>query len=165
MEKIILELQQLTANMFHIKFESFTRIENFKEAGYFYYNMEPEKNYLLPTPLSIAPFLPGFIARKMALNNLKNWLEQQFDRQCGRVRYDIAQRMEKTFKEYYNYLEGKIAETAGVIMESVREAVELKKSGEDRIKGRLEKLGALLQRLNEIEGNIRELKNHLERVA
>jgi small GTP-binding protein len=164
-EKIITGLQQLTANMFHIKFESFTRIENFKEAGYFYYNMEPEKNYLLPTPLSIAPFLPGFIARKMALNNLKNWLEQQFDRQCGRVRYDIAQRMEKTFKEYYNYLEGKIAETAGVIMESVREAVELKKAGEDRVKGRLKELEAFLERLNEIEGNIKELKDHLERVA
>ncbi|SHM28158.1 small GTP-binding protein domain-containing protein [Caldanaerovirga acetigignens] len=164
-EKIIMELKQLTANMFHIKFESFTRIENFKEAGYFYYNMEPEKNYLLPTPLSIAPFLPGFIARKMALNSLKNWLQQQFDRQCGRVRYDIAQRMEKTFKEYYNYLEGKIAETAGVIMESVREAVELKKSGEDRIKGRLKELEAFLERLNEIEGKIKELKDHLERVA
>lgn len=161
-EKIITELQELTASMFHIKFESFAVIEDFKEAGYFYYNMEPEKTFLLPTPLSVAPFLPGFIARKIALNNLKEWLKQQFDRQCGRVRYDIAQRMEKTFKEYYNYLEEKIAETANGIMESVKKAFELKKSGEERMKSTLEELEALLKKINEIEGNVKELKKQLE---
>lgn len=164
-EKIITGLQQLTANMFHIKYESFIRIENFKEAGYFYYNMEPEKNYLLPTPLAIAPFLPRFIASKMAFNNLKNWLQQQFDRQCGRVRYDIAQRMEKTFKEYYNYLDNKITETAATIMGLLKEAICLKKSGEDRVKAKLEELEGFLERLNEVESNVIRVKDHVERTA
>ncbi|TYP53278.1 hypothetical protein [Thermosediminibacter litoriperuensis] len=73
--------------------------------------------------------------------------------------------MEKTFTEYYNYLEEKIIETAGDIMKLVREAAELKNSGEGRIKSRLGELESLLQRLNKIEGSIRQLKDHLEGVA
>lgn len=161
-EKIIAELQELTSSMFHIKYESFALIEGFKEAGYFYYNMEPEKTFLLPTPLSIAPFLPGFIARRIALNNLKEWLKQQFDRQCGRVRYDIAQRMEKTFKEYYNYLEEKITETAEGIMDSVEKALELKKSGEQNVKSLIEELEKVLKRVSEIENGIRKIKKQIE---
>ncbi|MGB9840341.1 hypothetical protein, partial [Thermovenabulum sp.] len=103
-----------------------------------------------------------FIARRIALNNLKEWLKQQFDRQCGRVRYDIAQRMEKTFKEYYNYLEEKITETAEGIMDSVEKALELKKSGEQNVKSLVEELEKVLKRVSEIENGIRKIKKQIE---
>jgi len=157
-ESIILELQTLTADIFDIKFDNFVQIKEFEPAGYFYYNMEPEEGFFMPTPLSVARWLPGFIAKKMVINHLRQWLQKQFDRQCGRVRYDVVQRMEKTFKNYVDYLKDMIQETKQNILKSVEKVVEMKKRGEASSRDKINKLKEIHRKIKDLEIKIINLK-------
>ncbi|MCR4429596.1 MAG: dynamin family protein [Tepidanaerobacteraceae bacterium] len=159
MESIICDLQNLTADIFEIKYEGFRHIKGFKQAGYFYYNMEPEKHFLVPTPLSAAPFLPGFIAKKIVLGHMKKWLQQQFDRQCGRVRYDISQRMEKTFKNYAAYLKDMLMETKQNILTSVEKAADMRRQGETAGRDKVEMLKMISSKIRELEMKVNEIHN------
>jgi len=157
MESVISELQNLTADIFEIKHEGFRQIKGFKQAGYFYYNMEPEKHFLVPTPLTAAPFLPGVIAKRMVMGHMKRWLQQQFDRQCGRVRYDIAQRMDKTFKDYAGYLKDMLEETKQNILASVEKAADMRQQGETAGRDKIEMLKELSSAIRDMETKIKEL--------
>lgn len=159
MESIIFDLQNLTADIFEIKYEGFRHIKGFKQVGYFYYNMEPEKHFLVPTSLSAAPFLPGFIAKKIVLSHMKKWLQQQFDRQCGRVRYDISQRMEKTFKNYADYLKDILAETKQNILTSVEKAADMRRQGESAGRDKAEMLKTVSSKIRELEAKINDIHN------
>jgi GTPase Era involved in 16S rRNA processing len=156
-ESIISELQHLTADIFDIKFEGFLRIKGFKQAGYFYYNMEPEKSFLMPNPLSVARFLPQSMAKKVVKNHLRQWLQQQFDRQCGRVRYDISQRMNLTFNNYADYLKNIIRETKENILKSLEKAAEIMKHGESSTEEKVKKLKNIIMEIKKLEKNINQI--------
>lgn len=157
-EKITAKLAQKVESIIVDLYEGFLRIKGFKQTGYFYYNMEPEKSFFVPTPLSVAPLLPGFIARKMLINHMMRWLEQQFDRQCGRVRYDIAQKMEKTFKDYSYYLRKMLRNTKENILTSVEKAAEMKKQGETSIRKKMDELQEVSNRIRDLEIKIIEIR-------
>jgi len=64
--------------------------------------------------------LPKLLSRRYAFEKLKEELETQFDRHCGRSRYDFAQRVEKFFIEYRKKLE----ETQSSLIEVLRNTIQ-----------------------------------------
>ena len=91
--------------------------------------------------------LPRFLAKIMILKNMQTAVAELLDRHCGRVRYDLANRLNKTVKDFQQVLNEKIDLTLEGIRLSFQKALAMhQKSSSDvaeNLAGISQKLGSI----------------------
>ena len=88
--------------------------------------------------LAATSALPQFLAKKMILKSMKESVAELLDRHCGRVRYDLVNRVTKTMKDFQNSLNEKIDLTLSGIRISFQKAIALYREGESNVEKILE---------------------------
>jgi len=75
--------------------------------------------------LAATSALPRFLAKRMILKSMKESVVELLDRHCGRVRYDLVNRVTKAMKDFQNSLDEKIDLTLAGIRMSFQKALAL----------------------------------------
>lgn len=156
-------LFKTASDLFDMEFRPVSAIEALDPGGYFYYKTERESGFFLPKPANLIRLLPGGMAKKIILNESKKHLEQQFDRQCGRVRYNLYEKLQNSFRTYKNNMDEYINTLIEGMKKAIEKGTELKAKSENEIlreRGRLEKTKIGLEKVRlKFEGIMTNLKN------
>jgi len=92
--------------------------------------------------------LPRGIFKKRIISKLPDEIKEDIDRNCGRIRYDFLERMQKSAIDFEWTLDEKINTAVDGIHLAIERAKDIKMKGTEETK----------TRLLEIERDIRELK-------
>jgi hypothetical protein len=147
MERILI----LTSDIFELKLKPFTSVEGLSKKSDFYFMLKDDPVGLELIQLAATSALPSFISKKMILRSMKESVAELLDRHCGRVRYDLVNRVTKTMKDFQNSLNEKIDLTLAGIRISFQKALALHQVGKNNVE---KSLGELSEKLGSI-ANIR----------
>lgn len=160
-------LLKTASDLFDMEFRPVSAIEALDPGGYFYYKTERESGFFLPKPANLIRLLPGGMAKKIILNESKKHLEQQFDRQCGRVRYNLYEKLQNSFRRYKNNMDEYINALIEGMKKAIEKGTELKAKGEKEIlreKERLENTKKELKKIRlKFDGIVADLKDSSQR--
>lgn len=102
--KNIQKVIDLSANIFDIKIEKFeTETELTEEQEFRFSFDEIQVDIEVFTP--VVSRLPNFLSHNLLYKNIKEKTIDEFDKHCGRVRYDFHQRVVKSIYEYQTLLD------------------------------------------------------------
>ncbi len=144
----------LTGDIFDLKLKPFTSVETLGKKSDFYFLFKDDPVGLELVQLAITSALPGFIARKMILKKMRESITELLDRHCGRVRYDLLNRLASTVLDFQKALNEKIDMTLEGIRISFQKALTLHQSSKVDVERNLNELS---QRLGFISSLYNEL--------
>ncbi|MFZ0927606.1 MAG: dynamin family protein [Syntrophobacteraceae bacterium] len=145
--EIIERILILTSDIFELKLKPFTSVEGLSKKSDFYFMLKEDPVGLELIQLAATSALPSFIAKKMILKSMKEAVAELLDRHCGRVRYDLVNRITKTMKDFENSLNEKIDPTLAGIRISFQKALALHQTGQNNVE---KSLGELSEKLRSI---------------
>ncbi len=152
--EIIERILTLTSDIFELKLKPFTSVEGLSKKSDFYFMLKDDPVGLELVQLAATSALPSFIAKKMILKSMKESVAELLDRHCGRVRYDLVNRITKTMKDFQTSLNEKTDLTLTGIRISFQKAMALHQAGKNNVE---KSLGELSERLGSIAGIRAEL--------
>ncbi|MFZ0929961.1 MAG: dynamin family protein [Syntrophobacteraceae bacterium] len=123
----------LTGDIFDLKLKPFTTIDTLTKKSHFYFLFKDDPVGLELVQLAVTSALPGFIAKKIILNKMRETVTDLLDRHCGRVRYDLLTRMASTVKDFQKTLNEKIDLTLEGIRISFQKALVLHQSSQQGV--------------------------------
>jgi len=154
---------ELSANLFNLKLQKFQADSALAEEIEFKFAFdEYQVDIDLYTP--VVTRLPKFISNKLLYNKMKDDVLQQFDRHCGRSRYDFHERLMKSVYEYIAQLDETLEHTITGIEKALVRALsekERKEEYQDKVKAEIEgqetTLAEIRNKIEEITPQLREL--------
>ncbi|HIJ76372.1 MAG TPA: hypothetical protein HPP81_06610 [Deltaproteobacteria bacterium] len=152
--EIIERILTLTSDIFELKLKPFTSVEGLSKKSDFYFMLKDDPVGLELVQLAVTSALPSFIAKKMILKSMKGSVAELLDRHCGRVRYDLVNRITKTMKGFQTSLNEKIDLTLAGIRISFQKALALHQAGKNNVE---KSLGEISEKLGSIAGIRAEL--------
>jgi len=125
----------------------------------FYYRFKRESLMIDALSTTFTMMLPKFIGDKVLLNKLKNYLVTAVDMQSGNIRYDFAERLNKSKVRFKWEMFDKISSAVEGIENAIKKGIDKKDKSELEIKAREEvlldlksKIQAYKRKLSEIIG-------------
>jgi len=155
--EIIERILTLTSDIFELKLKPFTSVDGLSKKSDFYFMLKDDPVGLELVQLAVTSALPSFIAKKMILKSMKEAVAELLDRHCGRVRYDLVNRVTRTMKDFQNSLDEKIDLTLAGIRISFQKALALHQAGKNNVE---KSLGELSEKLGSIAGIHSELLSY-----
>jgi len=152
--EIIERILTLTSDIFELKLKPFTSVEGLSKKSDFYFMLKDDPVGLELVQLAVTSALPSFIAKKMILKSMKAAVAELLDRHCGRVRYDLVNRITKTMKDFQNSLNEKIDLTLAGIRISFEKALALHQAGKNNVEKSLGELGEKLESMAGIRAEL-----------
>ncbi|MGC9196432.1 MAG: dynamin family protein [Syntrophobacteraceae bacterium] len=144
---IIERILTLTGDIFELKLKPFTSVEGLSKKSDFYFLLKDDPVGLELIQLAATSAIPQFLAKKMILRTMKESVAELLDRHCGRVRYDLTNRVTGTIRDFQNSLNEKIDLTLSGIRISFEKALSLHQAGKINV---AKSLGELSQKLDTI---------------
>jgi len=146
---IIAGIVKATADLFQVELEPFTAVERLSGKSDFYFLLKDDPGMIDLIRLSTRTVLPLAVARKIILKRMQNTVVERFERHCGRVRYDLIRRIDRTSTEFRKNLTAKVSVTLDTIREALGRPVALKNQNEQEVYSTLNTLSC---RLSEVDG-------------
>lgn len=155
-------LLKFSSELFQIPFDAVKAeaLWTVKSGFYYKFKDEPVGLEMLATSLTLA--LPKFIGDRIILKKMKEYLLQVIDVQSGRVRYDFAERMDKSKLEFRWEMLQKIEATIEGIESAIKKGMEQRSRGEREVEERKAQLMEVSQRLNELSNWLLHIRKELE---
>ncbi len=159
MNELIDDVYQHAAALFEVEFQ---RLENYQlftdETEFYYFILEDIKPSLEELSDAIVKILPHGIARRLIYRKEKDTLRIEFDRQCGRVRYDFIKRIDKSMmnlgKTFTNTMSEHLERIEKIIADAMVTREKTTSEASDKIaeyKEKLSKFGGLEKKFAELE--------------
>jgi GTPase SAR1 family protein len=155
------ELLRFSSELFQIPFEAIKAeaLWSVKSGFYYKFKDEPVGLEMLAGTLTLA--LPKFIGEKIILKKMKEYMLQVIDVQSGRVRYDFAERLDKSKLDFRWEMLQKIDATIEGIETAIKKGMSKREMGEKEVEERkriihetMQTLDSLKERLNRIKTGI-----------
>lgn len=153
----------LTSDIFELKLKPFTSVESLGKKSDFYFMFKDDPVGLELVQLAVTSALPKFIARKMILKNMQTAVAELLDRHCGRVRYDLVNRLTRTVKEFQQNLNDTIDLTLAGIRISFQKALALHQSSRDDVAYNLGELAKRIDSVATIRDELSACSSAIER--
>jgi GTPase SAR1 family protein len=160
-QDIVDELLRFSSELFQIPFEAIKAeaLWSVKSGFYYKFKDEPVGLEMLAGTLTLA--LPKFIGEKIILKKMKEYMLQVIDVQSGRVRYDFAERLDKSKLDFRWEMLQKIDATIEGIETAIKKGMSKREMGEKEVEERkriihetMQKLDSLKERLNRIKTEV-----------
>ncbi len=152
--QIIERILGLTSDIFELKLKPFTSVEGLSKKSEFYFMLKDDPVGLELIQLAATSALPRFLAKKMILKNMRESVSELLDRHCGRVRYDLVNRVSRTVKDFQNSLNDKIDLTLEGIRISFKKAMALHQTGKGDVETSLGEISKKLANISNIHSDL-----------
>jgi hypothetical protein len=90
--------------------------------------------------------------------------QEIFERHCGRVRYDLIQRIDETTRQFQKSLAEKTERTLATIREALERAVALKARSEVEVSAALAQITARLSAAEALRGRLAAYREQADRL-
>jgi GTPase Era involved in 16S rRNA processing len=146
---IISEVEKIASGLFGVKIVSKKAEERLTLESAFYFKLSKVDETKILSLFDT--LLPKSIFKKLLLSRLPNDVREDIDRNCGRIRYDFLERMQKSALRFKQTLNEKIEAAIEGIRSANERAKKIKAMGVEKT----------ATRLSEIEHELRELRSIL----
>jgi GTPase SAR1 family protein len=147
---------ELSASLFRLQLNTFQVDTTLAEEVEFTFSFD-EYQVDIDVYTPVITRLPKFISDKLLYNKMKDELFEQFDRHCGRVRYDFHERIMKSLHEYMGKLDETLEQTIAGIEQALTKALsEKEKKTEYQAKARAD-ITTQEQTLSKIRSRVKEI--------
>jgi GTPase SAR1 family protein len=153
----------LTSDIFELKLKPFTSVETLSKKSDFYFLLKDDPVGLELVQLAVTSALPKFIAKKMILKNMQTAVAELLDRHCGRVRYDLVNRLNKTVKDFQQILNEKIDLTLEGIRLSFQKALAMHQKSDSDVKENLAQISQKLGSISTIREELLALRTAVDK--
>ncbi|MFN3478932.1 MAG: dynamin family protein [Thermodesulfovibrionales bacterium] len=154
-------LLKFSSELFQIPFDVIKAeaLWTVKSGFYYKFKDEPVGLEMLASSLTLA--LPKFIGDRIIMKKMKEYLLQVIDVQSGRVRYDFAERLDKSKLEFRWDMLQRIDATIEGIETAIKKGMEQRNRGEKEVEERKQILLETSQKLNEIGDRLMYIKEQV----
>jgi len=158
--ELVEELLKHSASLFDINLEGFTRVERLTAQSKLYYILGKTPGLLLPDPIQItAAILPRFISGPIILREMTARVDKELDRNCGRVRYDMTERVLKSARLFARSLEEKFQMVVNQTRAVLERALAKKEAGEKQTGEAAAAMQKQLAQIEEVKQDLLGLHN------
>lgn len=162
--QVIQHIGEISKNIFDIDVEAFSKIERLTDESDFYYMLEDDDSMFMIDPSKLSYLLPKFAFRNLIIRDLRKKIWDQLDRNCGRIRYDFVQRIDKSQRVFTSQLNDKIQGLLDGVRKATSRALEKKQSNDEEVKINVQKLNSVETILHEVLADLEEIKGSLDSV-
>lgn len=155
-------LLKFSSELFQIPFDAVKAEALWTVKSGFYYKFKDEPVGLEMIASSLTLALPKFIGDRIILKKMKEYFLQVIDVQSGRVRYDFAERMDKSKLEFRWEMLQKIEATIEGIESAIKKGMEQRSRADKEVEERKQVLMEMSQRLNETGDRLAQVKEQGE---
>lgn len=155
-------LLKFSSELFQIPFDAIKAEALWTVRSGFYYKFKDEPVGLEMLASSLTLALPKFIGERIIMKKMKEYLLQVIDVQSGRVRYDFAERMDKSRLEFRWEMLQKIEATIEGISTAIEKGMNQRSRGEKEVEERKQVLSGMMQKLNKINERLTEIKSNIQ---
>jgi GTPase SAR1 family protein len=154
-------LFKFSSELFAIPFEAFKAEElwTVKQGFYYKFKEEPVVLELLRTSFTLS--LPKFVGDKIILKKMKEFMLEMIDTQGGRVRYDFAERLDKSKLDFRWEMLQRIEATIKGISSAIDKGLSQKSKGEKAVEERKTVLLENEKEMNEIKDKLIQLQKQI----
>jgi GTPase Era involved in 16S rRNA processing len=154
-------LLKFSSELFSIPFEVFKSeaLWTMKSGFYFKFKDEPVSLELLTTSFTFA--LPRFISNRIVMKNAQKFLDEMIDKQGGRMRFDFAERLDKSKYRFRWEMLQRIEATIEGISSAINKGLSEKSRGEDVIKKRRVDISETSRHISEIKDRLIRIQQQI----
>lgn len=160
MNELIDEVYRHAAALFDVKFQ---RLENYPlftdETEFYYFILEDIKPSLEELSDAIVRILPHGIAGRLIYRKERDTLRIEFDRQCGRARYDFIRRIDKSMMKLGKTLSITVNEHLEKIEKIIEDAMAIREKTTSEASVKIAEYEEKLSMLAHLESKFAELGN------
>jgi tRNA U34 5-carboxymethylaminomethyl modifying GTPase MnmE/TrmE len=162
--RTILGIVNLAASLFEVELKPFTSVEKLTGKSDFYFLLKDDPDAIALIRLGFRSAMPRFITRGLILKRIKSMAQEIFERHCGRVRYDLIQRIDETTRKFQKSLSEKTELTLSTIREALKRAIALKDRNETEVSATLSQLSTQLSAAEQIRERLADYRNQAENI-
>lgn len=155
-------LLKFSSELFSIPFEVIKTEELWTVKSSFYYKFKDEPVVLELLTTSFALALPKFISNTIIFKKICEYMHEMIDRQGGRIRYDFAERLDKSKLDFRWEMLQRIEATIEGISTAIKKGMNQRTKGEEKVEERKSYLLDLSQKLYEIRDGVLKIKEEVE---
>jgi GTPase SAR1 family protein len=154
-------LLAFSSRLFSVAFEAVKAeaLWTAKSGFYFKFKDEPVGLEMLTSSLTLA--LPRFVGRKVILKKMRQFAREAAEIQSGRVRYDFAERLDKSKLDFRREMLQRIEATVEGISVAITRGMADRDKGEREAAGRAEALLAEAARLEAARQSLLQLRQQV----
>ncbi len=154
-------LLKFSSELFQIPFDAVKAeaLWTVKSGFYYKFKDEPVGLEMLASSLTLA--LPKFIGDRIILKKMKEYLLQVIDIQSGRLRYDFAERMDKSKLEFRWEMLQKIEATIEGIETAIKKGMSQREMGEKELLERKKILHEMREKIDSIKNILNRIKTEI----
>jgi GTP-binding protein EngB required for normal cell division len=142
------ELYRFSSELFSIPFEAVGAESAWRAESHFYYKFWETPGSLRIMTTSLLHALPKFLGDALILRDTENYVRELTDTQAGRVRYDFAQRLDKSMRDFKAAMAERLDATLEGIAAAVAKGMETGAANAAEAEGRAHELATDLDRLS-----------------
>lgn len=159
MNELIDEVYRHAAEILNVEFRRMEDYPLFNDDSEFYYFiLEDVKPSLEELTDAIVRRLPGNIAKHLIIRKRKETLKMEFDRQCGRVRYDIVQRIDKSMLKLGSSFSESVNGHLALIEKIIRDAMEVREKNESDASQKVQQYEAAVKKMSHLQNELADFE-------
>ncbi|MFN3739482.1 MAG: dynamin family protein [Thermodesulfovibrionales bacterium] len=160
-DDIVDELLRFSSELFQIPFDAVQAeaLWTVKSGFYYKFKDEPVGLEMLAGKLTLA--LPKFIGEKIILKKMREYLHQVVDIQSGRIRYDFAERLDKSKLDFRWEMLQRIEATIEGIETAIKKGIEKRERGEEEVEERKKNLNKIMERIDGIRDRLLRIRTEV----
>lgn len=157
-DDIVDELLRFSSELFQIPFDAIKAeaLWTVKSGFYYKFKDEPVGLEMLAGTLTLA--LPKFIGEKIILKKMREYLHQVVDVQSGRVRYDFAERLDKSKLDFRWEMLQRIEATIEGIETAIKKGMAERNKGAEEVEERKKVLYKTIERIDSLKEKLSGIK-------
>jgi GTP-binding protein EngB required for normal cell division len=151
------ELYRFSSELFSVPFEAVGAESAWSAKSGFYYKFWETPGSLAIMSTSLLHALPKFLGDALILKSAQRYGRELTDTQSGRVRYDFAQRLDKSMRDFKVAMLERIDATLDGIATAVKKGVETGAESTAQVADSARELAANMERLKNLAARLQTL--------
>lgn len=156
--RLIAEVVRQSAQLFNLPVQGFTGVEALEHDSGLYYMLEEEHALLAPDPVKISALLPRFVFGPILLGEMRRRIDMLVDRNCGRVRHDLSERLLKSVQQFRRQLDEKFDATIEGTREVLQRALARREKNRTEVDAARKRLDTQMARLTAVREVLTRIK-------
>ncbi len=164
--RLLDDVVRQAAEIFAIPVEGFSKLEIVPGKDPLFLSIGEEISTMFYVdPMKVQVMLPRFLSGPVIVRELKRRAEEQLDKNCGRIRHYLAEKVWLSSQQFKLSLEDKIRAASQGTREALERAVTLKQASEPEVRVAAATLEEAARKLDEIKHKLLTIKENINTIT